>query len=1307
MARELENSGNAKPNEPTSQVSNLWAYLDEIELQRSGSRSPEVIVSFLAALLMLRWVEHAEAETENGADPYVWPVLTGELKWSSWSSLRGDQLVAFLGIFLTPSLAAVPDGVLGEFLPRLGPVFRHLALESPTTIEILVQWAQEFDMETPSGRQAAADALSTLVEQTTRMRGEFTTPRPVVELMVDLLDPGLGERIYDPCFGSGGLLAAAAGRLREKAMQMPPQMWAEIQQDSLFGIEINPFTYSIGLARVVLAGIGRPELQLGNTLETPLPEDRDAEEFDCILAVPPWGARVGPGTGSNFPVSAANVETLFLQHVMGSLCNGGRAVIALPDGVLFRTGPDQRVRKKLLTDYCVEGVVSLPAGAFRPYTGIKGSLVCFRREQAKERVRFSQIETWATPSVGDTLIHDRMAALAHRVAEEFRSKIPNDNFWETPIEKLANTGWSLVAKPTGEESLSRSLKALHDTGAEIPVRPLHEVANLFPGISYRKAETTPHRDDPSAFAGLLRVADVTRASVQTPSLYLTREGSQRVKSKHRLCAGDVIVTATGTIGRLGVVSESSGVVGAVPTKNLVIIRPKRQMSAEFLKRLLSSDTYQEWFRGHAQGNVIQYLPVQTLRNLPVPVPEMAFQERVARRKIEERGGSLAAIVRILTDGSSDDPIVTWLEESSEGRELMQPQEGTDSATLLGRTAHSIRMLRNQVVHSRIRPMPDLSQWLMHLSEAAEMLEGLNHVPPGSGRMAILDGAQLRLERAQSVLGESHLQAVDFAEQATKRISQVVRSQAESLLKDVKLELWVEPGAVVVGTENEVQVHIRNLSSLALRNISVSTSPNVGSTQVMYLPKGQALSFAAQIPALTKTGAFPFLLRWRANRIDGQLISREVPLAVDVRYTKEANRRGELGTSPYIVGSPIDREEMFYGRQNIIDRIRRQLSTSHRANVILLEGNRRTGKTSILTRLQAPDILAGWIVVNCSFQSGEGHGSKAGLSTNEVFRLMARNIGWAVDDAGLRVWFPDMEPPDSKKPFKVAFVRALTAAFSGSTRPFEVFELYLQAVLQAASPRRLLLMLDEFDKLQEGIDTGITSPQVPENIRYLLHQYPDLSAILTGSRRLKRLREEYWSALFGFGHRIPVSELPLEDARLLVTQPVDGRLFFVPEATEQIVELCGRQPFLIQSLCNRIFEQAAISDERTVTVSAVNEAAYEMVTDNEHFRTLWGYAETERRRFVLTMCQNLKDGADPITLRLLETKFEEHGIVLPRSYRLGEDLEFLRELELLELGETTRGSAYGFAVPLMADWIRRNIDFEDQRQQAVQESEEDQ
>ena len=1058
-------------------------------------------------------------------------------------------------------------------------------------------------------------------------------------------------------------------------------------------------------------------------MEHPSAEERFSQEFDCILAVPPWGGRVRPGIAARFQVPQANIETLFLQHVMASLRQGGRAVVALPDAALFRTGPDQEVRETLLTGFRVDGVVSLPAGAFHPYTGIKTSLVLFRREKAAQAVRFMQVEEWPSLRPDDGFGREKAIELAHGVAEEFRSEEPNSSLWETPVAELAERNWELVAKRTGEEVLSLLLRALQEADAEVPVQPLNEVAEVFAGVAYGKSMTTEQGDDPSVSAGLVRAADVTRTGARSPSLFLTKEGGARVESKHRLRAGDVLLTTSGTIGKLTAVSEPAGTVGAVAAKSLVVIRPRERISSPFLKSLLASEVYQEWFRGHARGATVQDLSVRTLRHLPVPVPPVPVQERVVKRVSQEGDDPSAALLYILMDDR--EPVISWLMGSSELQVLRKAGEAAGREELLERIVHSVWALQ-QVVHSRPDAKPQFASWLKDLAEAVQVLQGLSRVPAGPGRMALLDGALNRLREVHSgikgiadsyiagwksgmgfhsdlpfegTLGPAYIYAMD----ATRRISRLVRAELDSILEDVELEPGVEPSAVVVGTENEIQVRVKNLSPLALRNVSVSTSPPVGSTHVGYFAEAETISFSAKIPACAKTGPFQFELRWRGDRLDGRPVSGELPIAVDVRSTREAVHFAELGTSPYIVGSPIDREEMFFGRQDIIDKIQRQLSTGHRANVILLEGNRRTGKTSILTHLQASGVLPGWIVVNCSLQGGEGHESKAGLPTNEVFRLMARDIGWAAHDAGLRVWLPDLDPPDSKKRFKVAFVKALSTAFSGS-RPFEVFELYTQSVLEAASPRRLLLMLDEFDKLQEGINAGITSPQVPENIRYLLHTYPGLSAVLTGSRRLKRLREEYWSALFGVGHRVPVSELPLADARLLVTQPVEGRLTYVPEARDRVVELGARHPFLIQSLCNRIFECAALSDERTVTVGAVNTAAQEMVNDNEHFRTLWDYAETERRRFVLALCQQLEGEPDPITLGLLETKFEECGIVLPRGDRLGDDLEFLRELELLELQETARGSAYMLAVPLMADWIRRNIDFEDQRRLAAGESE---
>ena len=99
-----------------------------------------------------------------------------------------------------------------------------------------------------------------------------------------------------------------------------------------------------------------------------------------------------------------------------------------------------------------------------------------------------------------------------------------------------------------------------------------------------------------------------------------------------------------------------------------------------------------------------------------------------------------------------------------------------------------------------------------------------------------------------------------------------------------------------------------------------------------------------------------------------------------------------------------------------------------------------------------------------------------------------------------------------------------------------------------------------------------------------------------------------------------------------------------------------------------------------------------------------YAGSERRRFLLALCAALGDRT-PATLNLLERRLGSDGVHLHRGERLGNDLEFLRELELLELQGTRGESAYRLAIPLMAAWMKRNVDFEDQRRKAVEEFEE--
>ena len=536
---------------------------------------------------------------------------------------------------------------------------------------------------------------------------------------------------------------------------------------------------------------------------------------------------------------------------------------------------------------------------------------------------------------------------------------------------------------------------------------------------------------------------------------------------------------------------------------------------------------------------------------------------------------------------------------------------------------------------------------------------------------------------------------------TQEMVEIANREVHEMQGCVAVDIGVDAPELIVGITDEVRLKVTNSSDVPLRSVAVtarSTDEPAAAPQVIgigYLPESETRHVPVRVRPRDLTQQLSLAVTWNARRLDGTPVNgaEEVPLLVSSR--NGAADKGDLGGSPYIVGSPVDRDEMFFGRAGTMERIRRQLG-GDRANVILLEGNRRTGKTSILKRLAEVDIPPGWIPVYCSFQAVDS------VATADVFRTLARRTGETLADAGIETWLPDQPRPDSSQPFKIAFLKALSAFFAG--HPFETLEVYLAAAIEAAKPRRILLMIDEFDKLQEGIDGGITSPQVPENIRHLLQHQPGLGAIITGSRRLKRLREEYWSALFGFGYRIGVSALPKEDAGRLVTEPVAGRIRYLPQARDRLVELCACHPFLIQSICNRVFEQAATGGAHTITVDIVEQAAEEMVRDNEHFQTLWGYAGSERRRLVLMLCDRLAAGADAVNVHLLRMKFLEHGVRIRHDTDLADDVAELRELEFVDFDESYRNGTYRLSTPLMAIWLRKNVDFDDLVLRAKQEAE---
>jgi type I restriction enzyme M protein len=131
---------------------------------------------------------------------------------------------------------------------------------------------------------------------------------------------------------------------------------------------------------LLLHDVRQANLELVNTLEVHSNNVAEKDKFSLILANPPYGGKLPQQVQTNFTVRSGATEILFVQHIMANLAKGGRAAVIVPEGVLFRGGPDVQVRRRLLQEFNLHTILSLPAGCFLPYTGVKANVLFFNRE---------------------------------------------------------------------------------------------------------------------------------------------------------------------------------------------------------------------------------------------------------------------------------------------------------------------------------------------------------------------------------------------------------------------------------------------------------------------------------------------------------------------------------------------------------------------------------------------------------------------------------------------------------------------------------------------------------------------------------------------------------------------------------------------------------------------------------------------------------------------------------------------------------------------------------------------------------------
>ena len=237
---------------------------------------------------------------------------------------------------------------------------------------------------------------------------EYFTPRHIVDRMVQIIDPDIGETIYDPACGTGGFIVRAFEWVKRKIEQKKvdatkkERLLRQLKENHLVGVEHVPLVFKLALMNMILHKDGSSQLQNDDSLSSKA-QDIHKNKYDVILANPPFG-QTKQERLAQFEYHIRRYEALFLQHMMNALRPGGRAAVVLKEGLLFdSTKMLRNICRKLVEQFEVLAVISLPNGVFNPYSGAKTSIVVFRKPLGKDDVRTSKVWFYRVESDGRDL----------------------------------------------------------------------------------------------------------------------------------------------------------------------------------------------------------------------------------------------------------------------------------------------------------------------------------------------------------------------------------------------------------------------------------------------------------------------------------------------------------------------------------------------------------------------------------------------------------------------------------------------------------------------------------------------------------------------------------------------------------------------------------------------------------------------------------------------------------------------------------------------------------------------------------------
>ncbi len=549
-----------------------------------------------------------------------------------------------------------------------------------------------------------------------------------------------------------------------------------------------------------------------------------------------------------------------------------------------------------------------------------------------------------------------------------------------------------------------------------------------------------------------------------------------------------------------------------------------------------------------------------------------------------------------------------------------------------------------------------------LSQTADNLDRYIKIDSSNDKLIALADALASSENAQRTAAQAALPEHRILQVIALDWREIIRQELHNYSGQAELRLELRTPQMRRASQATLALRLENAGRAAAENIRVELLGENGYAvlgeaivRVERLASGGATPVEFQIrPGSQSSVRMACRISWddRAGRDHGN------EFADEIRFyeRKEEFRRIP---NPYKPGPPLKTENMFMGREDVFRFISENLTGVVQDRTIVLHGQRRTGKTSILYQLLGGRLGPALIPVFIDMQE-----MALLKNTAEFFGELAYKIVRSGQKQGLEMEEPALD------------------GFSGS--PIRLFIRFLVELDEMLVDQRFLILFDEFELIEQQIREGRLDEGLLGYFRSLMQHRSSLLFIFTGTHRLEEMSHDYWSIFFNIAIYRRISFLSEADTARLVREPVEGALDVDALAVEKIYDLTRGHPYFVQLVCWALVRHCNAQERNYATINDINDAVEEiLITGRANFAYIWQQAAMRDRLALAGLAQTSRPGqtwARPG--EILETIRRAGGMIEPA--------ELIRVLDSLVAGEVLQSSAtdakYSFQIELLRQWV---------------------